>query len=109
MESFVTCQRQIESSAFSYEFSGIETTDSNCYQTLISKFNPPLPNKTTEFNGRLQDFLKRGTNMRQSRQVSLGEYYQWLLCNYGDQLLDAVGTLEFTDPDLVPNALIQGL
>jgi len=75
----------------------------------MSEMRPSSPPKTTELLGRIEDFKKRGSNLRGKTQASLGVYWEWLLCNYSHQIVETVGTLEFTDPQLVPLALIQGI
>lgn len=79
------------------------------FNTLTGALQPQAPATTTELQGRIEDFKKRGSNLRGKKQSTLGVYWQWLLCNYAHQILQTVGSLEFTDPELVPIALIQGV
>ena len=75
----------------------------------MNQLRPVNPASTTELQGRINDFKKRGSNLRGKQQSTLGVYWQWLLCNYSHQIIDTVGDLEFTNPELVPVALLQGV
>lgn len=84
-------------------------TVAEVYSLAVAQMRTQAPAQTTELQGRIEDFKRRGSNLRGKKQATLGVYWQWLICNYSHQITDTVGSLEFTDPELVPIALIQGI
>lgn len=64
------------------------------------------PPHSTEFRNLISKFCERGTSMRERRQTNLSPYWKWIVFNYGDQVLEAFGSLEFAAAGAVPLHLI---
>ncbi|KXS15572.1 hypothetical protein M427DRAFT_155281 [Gonapodya prolifera JEL478] len=90
-----------------------ETQNNMIGQTYIfhttRKIEPADPEQTNQHKALVAEFVNRGTEVKQKKQASLGNYYQWVLASYSQQILDQFGSLGFASAQLIPVALIMHL
>lgn len=54
----------------------------------------------------ITDFMHRGSEMPNRQQTGLSPYWRWVLCLYGPQILESLGTFRFLLTELVPLQLL---
>ncbi|KAJ3323894.1 hypothetical protein HDU93_002890 [Gonapodya sp. JEL0774] len=74
-----------------------------------AKLEPLSPSQTSHHKALVGEFVNRGTEVKQKKQVSLGNYYQWVLATYERQIMDMFGSFGFASTQLIPVALIMHL
>jgi hypothetical protein len=55
----------------------------------------------------VEDFIARGKEISGGKQEGLSDYWRWVLCVYGPEILEKFGTFRFLLTDLVPLQLIH--
>jgi hypothetical protein len=55
----------------------------------------------------VQDFINRGAEISGGKQTTLSDYWRWILCVYGPEILEKFGTFRFLITELVPLQLIH--
>jgi len=77
------------------------------YQALTTEIRASEPATNQVMEALVQDFIRRGSELSNSRQAGLSAYWRWILYIYGPQLLDFLGTFRFLITELVPLQLIM--
>ena len=79
---------------------------SSFYQSLTQEIKASEPTTNQVMEALVNDFIHRGSEMSNSHQIGLSPYWRWILCMYGPQILDMLGTFRFLVTELVPLQLI---
>ncbi|KAI9333879.1 hypothetical protein BDR26DRAFT_937300 [Obelidium mucronatum] len=86
-----------------------------------SDLEPAEPELTPELNDMVYKFINRGKqlvgecsysddgNSEDGNERGLRPYWRWVLCFYGPALMEAFGSLEFMNTELIPMGMIGSL
>jgi hypothetical protein len=77
------------------------------YQDLLATIAPVPPKDTAVMKTLVQDFISRGAEISGGKQSTLSDYWRWILCVYGPEILEKFGTFRFLITELMPLQLIH--
>ena len=77
------------------------------YEDQLVTLEPAKPRESKVMKAMVDDFIARGQEISAGRQAGLSDYWRWVLCTYGPEILDRFGTFRFLLTDLVPLQLIH--
>jgi hypothetical protein len=77
------------------------------YEDQLETLEPARPRESKVMKALVDDFIARGQEISAGRQAGLSDYWRWVLCTYGPEILDRFGTFRFLLTDLVPLQLIH--
>lgn len=77
------------------------------YDDHLKSLEPTKPRETKVMKTLVDDFIARGQEISAGKQQGLSDYWRWVLCVYGPEVLDRFGTFRFLLTDLVPLQLIH--
>ncbi len=77
------------------------------YEDQLAEVTPAKPKESKVMRTLVEDFIARGREISGGKQESLSDYWRWVLCLYGPEILDKFGTFRFLLTDLVPLQLIH--
>jgi hypothetical protein len=77
------------------------------YEDLLKDLEPAGPRESKVMKTLVEDFIARGQEISAGKQQGLSDYWRWILCLYGAEILDKFGTFRFLLTDLVPLQLIH--
>jgi hypothetical protein len=77
------------------------------YDDRLEHLEPAKPAETKVTKALVDDFIARGQEISGGKQQGLSDYWRWVLCVYGPEILERFGTFRFLLTDLVPLQLIH--
>jgi hypothetical protein len=77
------------------------------YNDQLENMKPAGPKESKVMKTLVDDFIARGQEISGGKQKGLSDYWRWILCIYGPEILDRFGTFRFLLTDLVPLQLIH--
>lgn len=77
------------------------------YEDQLQALEPAKPRESKVMKTLVDDFIARGQEIAGGKQEGLSDYWRWVLCTYGPEILDRFGTFRFLLTDLVPLQLIH--
>lgn len=77
------------------------------YDDQSKKLQPAKPRESKVMKSLVDDFIARGQEISGGKQQGLSDYWRWVLCLHGPDILNRFGTFRFLLTDLVPLQLIH--
>jgi hypothetical protein len=77
------------------------------YEDQLRTVEPGRPKESKTMKALVDDFIARSQEISGGNQEGLSDYWRWVLCVYGPEILDKFGTFRFLLTDLVPLQLIH--